>query len=212
MARKTFISHKYSEAQELRDKIIDALGDDATYYQGETADSPDLTDTTVDNIKKNLTDMMHGTSVTIVIVSPNTKDSKWIDWEIEYSLKEITREDKTFRTNGIVGVIKKDNGTYDWLVSSKKKDDGCSVRSIDSDKLYKIINDNRYNLSTDDKYSCDHCKTYDQLSGSYISLIEQDDFMNDPQKYIENAYEAFSQAMPGLHPAAGHFCQHAFAV
>lgn len=29
MAHKTFISYKYSEARELRDKIIEALGDDA---------------------------------------------------------------------------------------------------------------------------------------------------------------------------------------
>ena len=36
MAHKTFISYKWSEAQSLRDKIIKALGDDATYYKGET--------------------------------------------------------------------------------------------------------------------------------------------------------------------------------
>lgn len=32
MARKTFISYKYSEAQDLRDEILESLGDDATYY------------------------------------------------------------------------------------------------------------------------------------------------------------------------------------
>lgn len=88
MARETFIAYKYSEAQDLRDEIIRQLGDDASYYQGETADSPDLTDTSVENIKENLKDMIFGTSVTIVIVSPNLKSSKWVDWEIEYSLKE----------------------------------------------------------------------------------------------------------------------------
>ena len=120
MARKTFISYKYSEAISLRDKIIKALGDDATYYQGETTESPDLTDTTAENIKKNLKDMMFDTSVTIVIVSPNIIQSKWIDWEIEYSLKEITRENITSRTNGIVGVIMKHNGSYDWLIKKEK--------------------------------------------------------------------------------------------
>lgn len=40
MAHKTFISYKYSEAQDLRDKIIKALGDDASYYQGESLVSP----------------------------------------------------------------------------------------------------------------------------------------------------------------------------
>lgn len=100
MAHKTFISYKYSEATDLRDRIIKALGDDATYYKGETSDSPDLTDTATENIKKNLKDMMYDTSVTIVIVSPNMKKSKWIDWEIEYCLKSITRKERTSHTNG----------------------------------------------------------------------------------------------------------------
>ena len=39
MAHKTFISYKWSEAQQLRDDIIDALGEDASYYKGETSDS-----------------------------------------------------------------------------------------------------------------------------------------------------------------------------
>ena len=115
MAHKTFISYKYSEAQELRDRIIKAFGDDASYYQGETSASPDLTDTSTENIKKNLKDMMYDTSVTIVIVSPHIKESKWIDWEIEYCLKNITRKNRTSHTNGIVGVIMKVNGGYDWF-------------------------------------------------------------------------------------------------
>ena len=110
MAHKTFISYKYSEAQELRDRIIEAMGDDASYYQGETSDSPDLTDTSTENIKRVLRDMMYDTSVTIVIISPNMKQSKWIDWEIEYCLKKITRKDRTSQRNGVVGVIMKVNG------------------------------------------------------------------------------------------------------
>ena len=51
MPRKTFISYKYSEAQTVLDRILDPLGEDTTYYQGETADSPDLTDTSTENIK-----------------------------------------------------------------------------------------------------------------------------------------------------------------
>ncbi len=192
MARKTFISYKYSEAKVLRDKIIKSLGDDASYYQGETADSPDLTDTSTENIKKNLKDMMHGTSVTIVVISPNIKSSNWIDWEIEYSLKEITREDKTSRTNGIVGVIQKHNDSCDWLITKSTKTDGCTTRSISKDYLYDIINSNRYNLKGDDKFACKECKTYDQTQGSYFSLIDEDDFLADPEKHIENAYDKSS--------------------
>lgn len=42
MAHKTFISYKYSESQELRDRIIQAMGSDAAYYTGETSESPDI--------------------------------------------------------------------------------------------------------------------------------------------------------------------------
>jgi len=95
MPHRTFISYKYSEAQDLRDRIIKALGKDADYYMGETSESPDLTDTSTVNIKKNLTDMMHGTSVTIVIISPHMRESKWIDWEIEYCLRKYKRNNRT---------------------------------------------------------------------------------------------------------------------
>lgn len=68
VAHKTFISYKYSEARKLRDKIIEKLGADATYYQGETSDSPDLTDYTTETIREHLKDMIFGSSVTIVII------------------------------------------------------------------------------------------------------------------------------------------------
>jgi hypothetical protein len=187
MAHKTFISYKYSEAQQLRDDIIKALGDDATYYQGETSESPDLTDTSTENIKNNLKDMMYSTSVTIVIISPNMKQSKWIDWEIEYCLKNITRQDRTSQTNGIVGVITKVNGGYNWLKTTVKNDDGCTSSSYDESKLYNIVIKNRFNQSPK-QYSCNTCKTVSALSGSYIAFVGEDDFLNNPQKYIDNAY------------------------
>jgi hypothetical protein len=193
MARKTFISYKYSEASGLRDTILKKLGNDSQFYQGETADSPDLTDTTAENIKNNLKDMIFASSVTIVIISPEMKNSRWIDWEIEYSLKEITREDRTSRTNGVVGVIMKYNGGYGWLVSYTTNPDGCQSRAIDTNYLYPIINKNRFNLNTENKFSCPTCKTYSILNGSYFALIDQDTFLSDPEQYIENAYEKSNQ-------------------
>lgn len=189
MARRTFICYKYSESKDIRDGIIDALGDDASYYHGETSDSPDLTDTSTENIKRALRDMIHGTSVTIVIVSPGMIDSSWIDWEIEYSLKEITRDDRTSRTNGVVCVIAKVNGGYGWIKESIKKEDGCTVWSYDPSKLYAIINNNRYNLIGENRFTCKICKCYNMLLGSYMSLVEEGDFIKNPEKYIENAYD-----------------------
>lgn len=187
MAHKTFISYKYDEAQRLRDDIIKALGDDATYYKGETSDSPDLTDTSTENIKRVLRDMMYDTSVTIVIISPRMKESKWIDWEIEYCLKNITRKDRTSHTNGVVGVIMKCNGGYDWFKQTTLNSDGCYSSSYDDSFLYDIIIKNRFNQNPK-RYTCPICKTVNALTGSYISFVEEDDFLKDPQSYIDNAY------------------------
>lgn len=188
MAHKTFISYKYSEAQELRDAIIEALGDDASYYQGEISESPDLTDYTTETIRENLKDMIFGTTVTIVIVSPHMTESEWIDWEIEYSLREYSRNGKKSKSNGVVGVVMKVDGSYDWLRSTTKHSDGHTSTNNDSTKLYKIINDNRFNRVIK-VYSCEECKTVDRLTGSYISLIPEDEFLADPTTFIENAYD-----------------------
>lgn len=188
MARKTFISYKYSEAKDLRDEIIEKLGEDAQYYKGETSESPDLTDRKTETIKEYLKQMIHGTSVTIVVISPNMKKSDWIDWEIKYSLKEITREDKTSRTNGIVGVIMKVNNSYDWFIEVVEKKDGCSILNYKSNKLPDIVKVNRANL-IEPEYVCEECRTIDKLIGSYISLIKEEDFLKEPSKYIENAWE-----------------------
>lgn len=188
MAHKTFISYKFSEAQRLRDDIISSLKGDATYYKGETSDSPDLTDTSTENIKKNLKDMMYDTSVLIVIISPNMKESKWIDWEIEYCLKNITRKDRTSHVNGVVGVIMKYNGGYSWIKTTKQAQDGCFSANYDTSKTFNIINNNRYNQKPKE-YCCNNCKTVDSLMGSYIAFVEEETFLSNPQKYINNAYD-----------------------
>ena len=188
MSRKTFISYKYSEARFLRDRIIRALGDDAKYYQGETSDSPDLTDYTTETIREHLKDMIFDTSVTIVIISPHMKESNWIDWEIEYSLREYSRNGRTSKSNGVVGVIMKVNGGYDWIRKVTLCNDGHTSTTYDDSKMYPIINNNRAN-EYPVRYWCPRCRTIDALTGSYIALVTEDEFLADPDKYIENAHD-----------------------
>lgn len=188
MAHKTFISYKYSEARELRDKIIDSLGQDASYYKGETADSPDLTDRKTETIKQHLKDMLFDTTVTIVIVSPNMRQSNWIDWEIEYSLCNYNRSGKCSSTNGVIGVLMKVNGRYDWIRSQTSHPDGCTSIGYSSSLLPDIMQGNRYN-QVPKEYTCSQCKTIDRLTGSYISLVDEDEFLASPKRFVENAYE-----------------------
>lgn len=175
MAHKTFISYKYSEAQFTRDRIIRALGKDATYYQGETSDSPNLADYKTATIKDRLKAMIYGTSVTIVIISPNMRQSQWIPWEIQYSLYSVPRAGITSRTNGIVAVIQKNYGRYSWFYD---------------DKVYvpNIILKNRYNLKLE-KYNDVATRANNSLWSSYISYVEEDDFIRYPHLYIDNAFE-----------------------
>ena len=187
MARKIFISYKYSEAIKLRDDILIKLGKDAQYYQGETSDSPDLTDTSTENIKRNLRDMMYDSSITIVIISPNMSKSKWINWELEYCLKQIPREDRVSRTNGIIGVLMEVNGNYDWIKEEITNCHGNPAVRYNDEYLYPIIIKNRYN-SKPSNWHCDNCRTFDRMKGSYISLINQSDFLNNPQYFIEDAF------------------------
>lgn len=108
MAHKTFISYKYSEAQYIRDIIIEALGDDASYYRGETSDSPDMTDYKTDSIKRVLSDMIYSTSVIIVVITQHVDSSEWIKWEIEYATGRSSREGRQSQNNGVV-VVYDDN-------------------------------------------------------------------------------------------------------
>jgi len=186
MARKTFISYKYSEAQGLRDRIIDALGDDATYYMGETSDSPDLTDLKTETIKQKLRDMIYPTSVTILIVSPNMKLSDWIDWEIRYSLRLTTRADRTSQRNGIVGVVMSVGG-YDWLLPKQTNPDGHVTTSTNDSYLHEIVRRNRFN-QTPTVYACERCRSVSALAGHYISLIKEDEFLAEAGMYIEGAW------------------------
>ncbi len=181
MRHKTFISYKYSESRKLRDDIIAALGEDATYYKGETVDSRDMTDLKRKTIEKNLSDMMFDTSVTIVILSPNMRESDWIEWEISYCLKKTTRKGRTSQRNDVVAVIKKVNGNYSWF---KFFGENGSIK-YHMCKIQDIIQKNHFNSDSPIKTSTG---SYDWLNGSYIAFVEEDGFLSNPTKYIDNAY------------------------
>lgn len=141
-----------------------------------------MTEDKEETIKKALADMMYDTSVTIVILSPNMRESGWIEWEVQYCLKKIPRKGRTSQRNGLVGVIKKVDGDYSWL-KYKTEDGGVKYHS---EKLPEIINKNRYNSNPEIKGNNGF---WDWLNGSYITFVEEDEFLRNPKKYIDNAYE-----------------------
>ena len=90
-------------------------------YKGEHQDE-DLSDHSDDSIWQHLRDKIYDSTVTIVIISPNMKEyhrwdrSQWIPWEIQYSIRETTRKDRTSHRNAILGLILPDaDGDYAYF-------------------------------------------------------------------------------------------------
>ncbi|MDE7372703.1 MAG: TIR domain-containing protein [Clostridia bacterium] len=174
MAHKTFISYKHSEAQDLRDCIIRRLGRDAVYYRGEISDSPDLPDFRTGTIRRNLADMIYDTSVMVVIVSPQMLKSRWMEWEIKCALQNQSRDGRASHVNGIVCVVQKDYryNSFDPYSWAKYCGDWASW------KLFDIIRHNRNNKSIWNP----------NLSSHYIDIVTEDEFLKQPLKYIDDAY------------------------
>lgn len=179
MAHKTFITYKYSDVVEgkgnnnLRDRIISKLGNAAQYYKGENGYSKDLSSYRAEYIKNYLKDKIYDTSVTIVILSPNMKQSDWMEWEIQYALRNQTRNDRTSHPNGIVAVVQNCNFYgYSWFKDWHGE--------WDLSRTFDTIKNNQNNKKF---YAPDY------LSGNYIDIVTEDAFLRNPDKYIEAAFE-----------------------
>ena len=182
MARKTFISYKYSDvvagaSNNLRDRIIAKLGEDAKFYRGEDGYTKDLSSRSASYIRETLKKMIRDTSVTILILSPNMKLSQWMNWELSYSLSEITRNGRVSHSNGVVAVVQKKEtfgfgGGYDWFMSWNG--------DWDISKAFELVRINQGNKKL-------YAPT--SFSSNYIDIVSEDKFLRDPNKYIEEAYE-----------------------
>ena len=147
MGRKIFVSYKYRDndvkimpnvtqptwpcdyVDYIRDNVLS--GDDI--YKGEDSDE-DISSWSDIAIWNHLKDKIYDSTITVVLISPNMKEpgrwqrSQWIPWEISYSLRETTRNDRTSHNNAILAVILPNkNGSYDYY---------------DKNRLFPILKDN----------------------------------------------------------------------
>lgn len=129
-------------------------------------------------IKEKLKNKIHDSSLTIVFISPNMKNSfeseknQWIPWEISYSLKDIERGGLRSRTNAILAVVIPDIcGTYNYF-----EDYSGNVKKYNLFNILAKNMDNRENwANTNEK--------------SYIKTIKWSSFIGDINYYIEKAIE-----------------------
>lgn len=82
-----------------------------------------LEDTTIQSI---LGDKIYDSTITLVLISPNMKDSNLpeteqrIPWEISYSLREQSRNGRTSKTNAVMAIVLPDaNGRYDYYIEDR---------------------------------------------------------------------------------------------
>src|SRR5690554_1602517 len=202
LPKKVFVSYKYSDVVEgrenefnFRDGLIDILGDRGLLHKGEDDESLDLSDYNESQIIDKIAPYIKNSSITVVLITPNAKESKWIPWEISMSLRERTyKYERKMTRNGVIGIYLPLNtqnipdycGSYDFYREIRP----CGTRLNYTDILPEIIEDNRLNL-INGSYICSQgcCENvYSSEEGSYIELVEWHDFVANMNKYIERAW------------------------
>jgi hypothetical protein len=197
---KVFVSYKYDDGNvaplplltdtKVRD-YVDVLQKklESTHHinKGEN-DGEDLSSFKDETIASKLRDKIYDSSITVVMVSAGMvddslpEDDQWIPWEISYSLKEVTRSDRTSRTNGMLAVILPDaQGCYGHFVSVNSCPGGCS--SWHKDSKFDIIGRNMFNRKVPNFIQCPHCSPakiiHSNVDHSFIHPVLWSDFISN---------------------------------
>ena len=181
MSIKSFISCNLSETKDLRTYIKNELKENVSYFEGEYTETPYSEDDQTKAIKETIVDQIADSQVVIILASIFMLQNDWIEWEVNYALGNEKIRAKSNTPKGVICVIQNIYGkalntthlsTYtDWA----KHGDNWNYRRFQS-----IITRNVDNKKEDASMD---------LSKDYITFVEQDDFVNDMEKYIKEAYE-----------------------
>ncbi len=214
MGYKIFISYKYADSNVRHisenyynhdtvrtyvDKLESYIENSENIYKGES-DNEDLSQSSEETIWSKLKDRIYDSTLTILMISagmkePNKKDrDQWIPWEISYSLKEISRKNKSGNyvnsaSNAILAIVLPDkNGSYTYYIEDHNC---CSTpcRTLKNNTLFQIVRENMFNVKKPDCRNCNSDRKIYYGECSYIISVKWDDFIGDPQKYIERAYK-----------------------
>lgn len=193
MARKIFVSYKYhdenvqqmyngifpiyTKVRDYVDILEQKIGKD-NIYKGEQ-DGEDLSRLSSVAIWERLKPKIFDSSITVVLISPGMKEKffklekhQWIHQEISYSLKNITRKDKSSRANGVICVVLPDRtGRYDYYL----KESYYGEIYYKNEVTFSIIAQNQNNK----KYT----------KGSYIVTVKWDEFIRNMEKYFDEAIQ-----------------------
>ena len=117
------------------------------------------------------------------------ESDQWIPWEISYSLKEITRSDRTSHTNGVLGIVLPDIGSsYEYYLKEKAYP-LCDCTTLSTVRLFGILRDNMFNTKKPDYVDCSNHPTNTVYKGSpsYIPSIKWCDFLESKEQSLQVA-------------------------
>lgn len=213
MARKIFVSYKYSDslvedldlyedslfgrkkipttARHYVNKLSEFLKNDDHIYKGED-DGESLENLSDSSISSKLGDKIFDSSITIVLISKGMKESyafekdQWIPWEVSYSLKKQTRVGKTSSTNGVLAIVLPDDvGSYEYYITWSHE---CGCRWLNTPFLFQILRENMFNAKNPNRRLCNGKWVYTG-DNSYIQSVKWGDFISNPSIYIDKAIE-----------------------
>lgn len=206
MARKIFVSYKYGDSKvapldsALSQREVtqgrhyvtvleEMLKEQDHIYKGEKDNEP-LDGFKDETIESKLRAKIFDSTITIVLISKGMKDpylnenEQWIPWEISYSLKEMTKDDKTSRTNAMLAVVIPDEaGSYSYIVNHY-----TCVTQWDTASMFKIIRENMFNRIEKNLTQCTNCGGYHHTGNdhSYIHPVKWSDFVSNVNYYIDH--------------------------
>jgi hypothetical protein len=207
LARKVFVSYKYGDTnvEPLTDSIFDStkvrdyvtelqqvLSDNEEIYKGES-DNEDLSDFKDGTIESKLREKIFDSSLTIAIVSAGMKElftlerDQWMPWEISYSLRELTKDGRRSRPNGVLMVVLPDSeGNYDYYIQDNTCPH-CNCRTLTTSFLFGILRRNVFNRKHKEESECDHHAGNPVYRGdhSYITSVKWCDFKSSPIDYLD---------------------------
>lgn len=219
MGHKIFVSYKYADsnvknisgcyypADTVRtyvDRLADYIAETSDHiYKGEDG-GEDLSNLSDDTIWAKLKDRIYDSTLTIVMISPGMRVTwksdrdQWIPWEISYSLKEISRKNISGRmvssfSNAVLAIVLPDRqGNYSYYTYNNNCCE-TKCRTLRTDILFKIMRDNMFNIKSPDAGVCNNNSKIYHGDSSYIISVKWEDFVKDPEQYINKAYNIQSK-------------------
>lgn len=208
MGNKIFISYKYKDSsvyplknsngktivRDYVDILQERLKRENHINKGEK-DGEDLSNFKDETIASHLRDKIYDSSVTIVLISPNMKEygaeeEQWIPWKISYSLKEINRQNRQKTPNALIAVVLPDrNNSYSYFLENRNCYDGCSCSTLHTERLFTILARNMFNTRCPSYKNCPIGTRVYMGDESYIKSVKWNDFMSNPNHYIEKALQ-----------------------